>query len=167
MTPCFLLYSSNPGIGASMVIALFPLNQHSYSQARHSVPTLLANSSSPPRAGFPSLITKIPRSKSLHPAAHAWVLQPTHLLSSIMTLIVLSSKCMVIPPLRSQSCHSHESGNPGKKKWIPDQVRNDIMCKVISQTINYALTPLFFRYSSIRALIRFARNSVSYTFSLP
>src|SRR4030042_7159021 len=92
--PCFLLYSSNPGIRASIVIALFPLNQHSYSHARHSVPTRRAKAASPARAGLPSLITRIPRSKSLHPAAHSWVLQPTHMVSSIITFMVCSSKCM-------------------------------------------------------------------------
>jgi len=33
------------------------------------------------------------------------------------------------------TCHSRESGNPGWKGWIPDQVRNDKLCKVISETV--------------------------------
>ena len=58
--PCFALYSANPCIGASIVIAEFPLNQQAYSQARHSVPFLASSSADPSTAGLPSLSTRIP-----------------------------------------------------------------------------------------------------------
>jgi hypothetical protein len=35
-----------------------------------------------------------------------------------------------------ESRHSRESGNPDRKHWIPDQVRNDKMCKVFSETVH-------------------------------
>ena len=38
----------------------------------------------------------------------------------------------------SQDCHSRESGNPGGKDWIPDQVRNDNITKVIPGTVPYS-----------------------------
>src|SRR5271157_860385 len=81
-------------MGASMVIALLPRNQHSYSQARHSVPRSLPNSAFPPRAGFPSSITRMPRAYFLHASTQTWVVHPLHFSSSKMTLIVLSSNCI-------------------------------------------------------------------------
>jgi hypothetical protein len=35
-----------------------------------------------------------------------------------------------------KSGHPLESGNPDRKHWIPDQVRNDRMCKVFSETVH-------------------------------
>jgi hypothetical protein len=35
-----------------------------------------------------------------------------------------------------ESRHSRESGNPDRKHWIPNQVRNDKMCKVFSETVH-------------------------------
>jgi len=43
-------------------------------------------------------------------------------LSSVAGILIFSTVCLITYKIR---CHSRESGNPVKKDWIPDQVRDD------------------------------------------